>query len=113
MITWATLKGSRSPQWQEHNPLPQQHYKRPEQRRWWKWKTSDQHWTSEQQQIWWEWKPLINIEHLKNNKYDGNENIENDLEYPDSVEGDGALAAELEDENKYKDDEEDHHHHHH
>ena len=98
MITWATPKGSRSPQWQEHNPLPQQHYKRPEQRRWWK------------------WKPLINIERLNNNKYDGNENIENDLEYPDSVKCDGALAAELEDENKYKDDEEDHpqrHHQHH
>ena len=89
------LKGSRSPQWQEHNPSPQQHYKRPEQRRWWK------------------WKPLINIEHLKNNKYDGNENIEKDLEYPDSVEGDGALAAELEDKREYKDDEEDHHQHHH
>ena len=76
-------------------------------------KTSDQHWTPEKQKIWWKWKPVINIEHLKNNKYDGNENIENDLEYPDSVEGDGALAAELEDENKYKDDEEDYHHHHH
>ena len=56
---------------------------------------------------------MINIAHLNNNKYDGNENIENDLAYPDSVKCDGALAAELEDENKYKDDEEDHHHHHH
>ena len=58
-------------------------------------------------------KMKTSYQHLKNSKYDGNENIENDLEYPDSVECDRALAAELEDKREYKDDEEDHHQHHH